>query len=185
MKPEPKRLQCHIKPEIVEWIATICESRDISQADVGTEALLLYIPGYMWCPSWVLIEDILDTPKEDRNDYKVEAWAAPSYIDWLGTLPDTALDYLFDLGRKSELEEKYYKGVFLKIKGEALHLRRALLLYYYTVQSYPEVLNYSLDRIRPEGYQKPHDFNNTGYIREYGAKVLQMTGIDFSKPPKQ
>lgn len=181
------RIQCHTSPIVMEWVNKVCESRGWRKCQIGTQALRWYLPCYFYVPAWISIYELLSgPPADDRSPYLMQGYADTDYLQWLETLSNDAEDYLVDTSVENREKIKNIFGYRLKQRrGLSLELDRALKMYYKMAQVNPEILNISVEGVRPEGYEySTENFKDNDYLVASGAKIMSVLGIDLAKPPK-
>lgn len=184
---DSKRIQCYTSPTVMEWVNKVVESRGWPKAHIGNQALRWYLPCYFYVPTWISIEELLSGPTiENRNRCLVEGYADSDYLEWLSTLSKSAETYLVDTSVENREKIKNIFGYRLKQRrGLSLELDRALKMYYKMAQVNPEILNISVEGVRPEGYEySTENFKDNDYLVASGAKIMSVLGIDLAKPPK-
>jgi len=183
LKKDVAIVKCHLNSIVVEWIDQYCDSRQRARSDVGTNALYIYFYTYSWADKWVTIEETLEGPDIDsRNDYLVSGYVPKTYLSWFDSLEKNILELNKNPSPEywQQLRDKYSTRVY-SVGGRAMHLRRALIIYYKLCQERPELVEVDFDALRPENYfWERHDFANQDYLFAYTAKVGEVLG-DISK----
>ena len=182
-----KRIQCYTCPVVMEWVNKVCRSRGWRKCQIGTQALRWYVPVYHYVPLWISVDELLaGPPVNNRNPYLMQGYVDREQLEWLDGLSKSADDYLVD--RSIDNVDRIKKIFFYRLqqrRGRSLELDRALKMYYKLAQVNPDILNISVEGVRPAGYEYAIDnYKDPDYLAASGEKIISILGIDLSKPPK-